>query len=206
MISHMSLFYETNLRKYYSLLDTEISKSLIYEKKYQDEILSSLDNIFSLTQKTTKEYIIYLTLNEKNYQKKIKEAEKKLNEYKNKIKEIKGKRIQKEKETIPKYKKEDMIKSITSFDKMNQAIRATTDIENVSGKILINLEDQTKGMKNTSSKILNINLNLDESKNELNEMLVKQNSDKRIIMLFGGFLSLIIFILFVFKLYKKCSK
>ena len=204
MNSHMSLFYETNLRKYYSLLDTEISKSLLYEKNHQDEIISSLDNIFSLAQKTTKEYIIYLTLNEKNYQKKIKDAEKKLNEYKSKIKEIKEKH--KEKEIIPKYKKEDMIKSITSYDKMNQAIRATTDIENMSGKILVNLDEQTKGMKNTSSKILNINLNLDESKDELNEMLIKQNSDKRIIILFGSFLSLIIFILFVFKLYKKCSK
>ena len=200
----MSLFYETNLRKYYSLLDTEISKSLLYAKNHQDEIISSLDNIFSLAQKTTKEYIIYLTLNEKNYQKKIKDAEKKLNEYKNKIKQIKEK--QKEKEIIPKYKKEDMIKSITSYDKMNQAIRATTDIENISGKILVNLDEQTKGMKNTSNKIWNINLNLDESKDELNEMLIKQNSDKRIIILFGSFLSLIIFILFVFKLYKKCSK
>jgi len=64
MMLNMNQIYEKNLNKYYSQIDTEISKILIYEKKKINEIIVSLDSIFLMTKKTTKEYKIYLTLNE----------------------------------------------------------------------------------------------------------------------------------------------
>lgn len=208
MNSNITQIYEINLRKYYSQLDTQISKSLIYEQKNQDQIIKSLDYIFDIVQKTTKDYIISLTLNEKKPTslQKIKAAEMKLKEYKNKIKEIKSK--YEGKEIIPKYKNEEIIKVVTnnsfnSLDKLNKAIRMTADIEHSSGRILINLEEQTKGMKNTSEKILNMNDNLSESKNSLNEMLSRQNNDKKLIIFTGGFLTLITILFFFFKLYKR---
>ena len=208
MNSNITQIYEINLRKYYSQLDTQISKSLIYEQKNQDEIIKSLDYIFDIVQKTTKDYIISLTLNEKKPTslQKIKAAEMKLKEYKNKIKKIKSK--YEGKEIIPKYKNEETIKVVTnnsfnSLDKLNKAIRMTADIEHSSGRILINLEEQTKGMKNTSEKILNMNDNLSESKNSLNEMLIRQNNDKKLIIFTGGFLTLITILFFFFKLYKR---
>ena len=208
MNSNITQIYEINLRKYYSQLDTQISKSLIYEQKNQDEIIKSLDYIFDIVQKTTKDYIISLTLNEKKPTslQKIKAAEMKLKEYKNKIKKIKSK--YEGKEIIPKYKNEEIIKVVTnnsfnSLDKLNKAIRMTADIEHSSGRILINLEEQTKGMKNTSEKILNMNDNLSESKNSLNEMLIRQNNDKKLIIFTGGFLTLITILFVFFKLYKR---
>ena len=89
---------------------------------------------------------------------------------------------------------------------MNNAIRMTTDIESISGNILINLGEQTKGMKNISNKILNTNGNIDESKNNLNEMISKQDEDKKMIILLGGFLSFVLLVFFLFKIYKKYSK
>jgi hypothetical protein len=208
MNSNITQIYEINLRKYYSQLDTQISKSLIYEQKNQGEIIKSLDYIFDIVQKTTKDYIISLTLNEKKPTslQKIKAAEMKLKEYKNKIKEIKSK--YEGKEIIPKYKNEEIVKVVTnnsfnSLDKLNKAIRMTADIEHSSGRILINLEEQTKGMKNTSEKILNMNDNLSESKNSLNAMLSRQNNDKKLIIFTGGFLTLITILFVFFKLYKR---
>ena len=208
MNSNITQIYEINLRKYYSQLDTQISKSLIYEQKNQGEIIKSLNNIFDNVQKTTKDYIISLTLNEKKpiSLQKIKAVELKLKEYKNKIKEIKSK--YEGKEIIPKYKNEEIIKVVTnnsfnSLDKLNKAIRMTADIEHSSGRILINLEEQTKGMKNTSEKILNMNDNLSESKNSLNEMLSRQNNDKKLIIFTGGFLTLITILFVFFKLCKR---
>ena len=208
MNSNITQIYEINLRKYYSQLDTQISKSLIYEQKNQDEIIKSLDYIFDIVQKTTKDYIISLTLNEKKPTslQKIKAVELKLKEYKNKIKEIKSK--YEGKGIISKYKNEEIIKVVTnnsfdSLDKLNKAIRMTADIEHSSGRILINLEEQTKGMKNTSEKILNMNDNLSESKNSLNAMLSRQNNDKKLIIFTGGFLTLITILFVFFKLCKR---
>ena len=79
----------------------------------------------------------------------------------------------------------------------------TADIEHSSGRILINLEEQTKGMKNTSEKILNMNDNLSESKNSLNAMLSRQNNDKKLIIFTGGFLTLITILFVFFKLCKR---
>jgi len=89
---------------------------------------------------------------------------------------------------------------------MNSAIRMTTNIESMSGNILINLEEQTKGMKNISNKISNTNGNIDESKNNLNEMIGKQDEDKKMIILLGGFLSFVLLVFLLFKIYKKYSK
>lgn len=207
----MNQIYEKNLNKYYSQLDTQLSKVLIYEKKKIHEIIVSLENIFSITKKTTKEYTIYLTLNEskKYFEPKIKCVEKKLKDYEDKIKDIKKK--YKDQEIIPIYEKEEIknnneINAVNSFEKMNNAIRMTTDIESMSGRILINLEEQTKGMKNISSKISNTNGNIDESKNNLNEMLNKQYDDKKMIILVGGFLTFILLAFFLFKIYKKYGK
>ena len=207
----MNQIYEKNLNNYYSQLDTQLSKILIYKKMKIHEIIVSLENIFSITKKTTKEYIIYLTLNEskKYYEQKIKCVEKKLKDYEDKIKDIKKK--YKDQEIIPIYEKEEIknnneINAVNSFEKMNNAIRMTTDIESMSGRILINLEEQTKGMKNISSKISNTNDNIDESKNNLNEMLSKQYDDKKMIILVGGFLTFILLAFFLFKIYKKYGK
>ena len=201
MISDMSQIYEKNLSKYYFQLDEQISKFLIYEKKYSNEIILPIDNIFSNIEKTAKDYIIFLTINGP-YQQRIKNIEKKLKEYKNKIKEIKNKN--KSTEIIPEYNKENYsIESFKSFNKMNNAIKTVIDIESMSNNVLSNLEEQTIGMKNTTDKIMNTNEVLDESKNELNEMLIKNNKDKKIIILIGGILSLLLIIIISLKLYSK---
>ena len=66
---------------------------------------------------------------------------------------------------------------------MNEAIRKTNDIENISSKIVINLENQSIEMKNSINKVNNMNEKLTESKNHLNEIINKEDKDKKIIFL-----------------------
>ena len=204
----MSQYYEKNLNKYYSQLDIYFSKILIYNKNQINDIIASLEDVFSLAKKESKDYIIYLSLNEKRQysQLKIKSIETRIKEYENKIKSIKNKN--KIIDDIPNFKEEEMsnIKIFDSFNKMNNAIRTTADIDNMSKNILTNLEGQTTGMKNTSNKILVMNGNLDESKNNLDEMLNKKNKDKKVIIFTGAVLSFILIFMFLLKLYKKFSK
>ena len=212
MNSDLVQIYEINLQKNYDLLDSQIAKSLIYEEEYLDSIISSMDNLLSITSRTTKDYIISLTLNEKNYQNssKIKKVEKNLKDYQKKVKDIKSKHKNKNKfvessEIIPKYNRDDMTQKVgyNSFNKVNYAIRVTTEIENMSGNILNDLNGQSNTMKNEAKRIGEMNDDLDASKGYLSQMINKENSDKKIIIVFGTFLFMITFCFMIYKIYQK---
>ena len=215
MNSDILQIYELNLQKNYNLLDSQIAKSQIYEEKYVQQIIDSMDNLLSITSKTTKDYIICLTLNDRkpknsqNFSAKIKKAEQNLKDYQIKIKDIKAKHPKKEedniKEIIPKYNKNDIVQRIEydSFNKMNHAIRAMTQIENMSGNILVNLNGQSNIMKNEVKKIGEINNDLGLSKSYLSQMIDRQNYDTKIIISFGLFLFMIIICILIYKIYNR---
>ena len=215
MNSDILQIYELNLQKNYDILDSQIAKSQIYEEEYLEQIFDSMDNLMSQISKTTKDYIIGLTLNDKktknsqNYSSKIKKAETNLKDYQRKIKDIKSKYKKNKKEInqeiIPKYSKEDMIQRIEydSFNKMNHAIRVSSQIENISGNILVNLNGQSNIMKNGVKKVGELNNEIDVSKSYLSQMINKQNSDKKIIILFGSFLFMIILFVLIYRIYQK---
>ena len=217
MNSDIIQIYELNLQKNYDLLESQMTKSQIYEEEYLDSIIDSMDNLLFLTSKTTKEYIIGLTLNEQqhsnsqNHDTKIKKAEKNLKDYQKKVKEIKAKHKKnqlKVKEIIPKYNKDDMIQSIenVSFNKMNHVIGISTQIENISGNILVDLNGQSNTMKNGIQKVGDMNEVLDSSKNYINKMIDRENYDKKVILIFGFFLFMITLFVFLFKIYQKFQK
>lgn len=211
MNSDILQIYEVNLQKNYDLLDSQIAKSQIYEEEYIDPIIDSMDNLLSITTKSTKDYIIGLTLNDhKNYNSsKIKKAEKNLKDYQKKVKDIKTQHIKKKsenKETIPNYNKnDDMNQKIEydSFNKMNHAIRVSTEIENISGNILVDLNGQTNVMKNSVKKVGELNSDLDTSKNYLTKMIDKEKNDKKIIVIVGFSLLMITICTLIYKLYQK---
>lgn len=214
MNSDIIQIYEINLQKNYDLLDSQIAKSQIYEEEYIDSIIDSMDNLLSTITKSTKDYIIALTLNDKgnhiynNYSLKIKKAEKNLKEYQKKIKDIKANHIKnknEKKEIIPNYNKNDMIQKVEydSFNKMNHAIRVSTEIENMCGNILVDLNGQTNIMKNSVKKVGELNTDLDTSKGYLNKMIDKEKNDKKIIVLVGFSLLMIILLTLIYKIYQK---
>ena len=217
MNSDILQIYEINLQKNYDLLDSQIAKSQIYEQEYLEKIIDSMDNLLSLTSKTTKDYIIGLTLNDKkfneshNVSSKIKKAEQNLKNYQRKIKDIKAKQIKRREdkdinnENIPKYNKTDINKKneYDSFNKMNEAIKATTQIESMSGNILVNLDGQSNVMKNEVKKLGEINNDLDVSKTYLSQMINSQDYDKKIIVFVSSFLFVITLFVFIYRIYQK---
>jgi len=207
----MEHLYEQNLKKYYSLLDTQISKIYIYSKDHLISLMIELESLFEKIKKETKKYTIFLTLQDKNKFKnelKIKEIEKKLTTYKNKIIQIKVKFEINDLTIIPHYKLDllnDNIKYDT-YNKMNEAIRKTNDIENISSKIVINLENQSIEMKNSINKVNNMNEKLTESKNHLNEIINKEDKDKKIIFFTALILLSILLFFFCYKIWHKLRK
>ena len=167
-----------------------------------------------MTSKTTKDYIIGLTLSNKNnpnfkiFSSKIKKAENNLKDYQKKIKKIKEKHKNNkiiDKEIIPKYNKDDMTQKVEydSFNKINYAIRVTTQIENMAGNILVDLNGQNNVMKNGIHKVGELNEELDTSKDYLNKMINKEKKDKKIIFLVGFFLFMITLFVFIYKVFQK---
>ena len=93
-----------------------------------------------------------------------------------------------------------------SFNKMNHAIRVSTQIENISGNILIDLTGQTNVMKNSLGKIGNMNGELESSKSYLIKMLDKEKYDKKVIILVGLFLLMITLFVLFYKIFQKFRK
>ena len=92
---------------------------------------------------------------------------------------------------------------INSFNKLQQATRSTIEMENMSGNILGDLNNQTSQMKGVSSKIGFINNDIDSSNNILSKMFSRQSRDKKIIIFFGLLLFLIFFGTLTYKVYRK---
>ena len=202
--------YESNLRKNYDLLDIQIAKSYIYEEENLTPIIESIDNLFSITTKSTRDYIIGLILSLKINlnSSKIKKAENKLKDYRKKIKDIKEKKNNNKsikKEIILNHNEINMNEK-TEYDSyigLNQAIRVSTEIENISGNILTDLNSQSNIMKNNVKKVGELNNDIDTSKRYLNKMINKENFDKKIIISVAFCLFMILLCTLLYKIYRK---
>ena len=89
--------------------------------------------------------------------------------------------------SIDDIEKVDNSQSVTvkTFNKLQLATRSTIEMENMSGNILGDLNNQSHQMKNVSSKIGLINDDIDSSNNILNKMFSRQSRDKKIIIILG---------------------
>ena len=79
-------------------------------------------------------------------------------------------------------------------------------MENMSGNILGDLNNQSSQMKNVSSKIGLINDDIDSSNTVLNKMFSRQSRDKKIIIIFGLILMLIFLGTLTYKIVTKFNK
>ena len=103
---------------------------------------------------------------------------------------------------------EDTSQSIrfNSFNKLQLATRSTIEMENMSGNILGDLNNQSSQMKNVSSKIGLINEDIDTSNGILTKMFSRQNRDKKIIIIFGVILLLAFLGTLTYKIVNKFNK
>ena len=182
-------YYENEIRKNMNEIETLNSKAEISDDKELITIVDRMGEAISNTEKQVKDYNIYNVMNN-NDQTKTNTLQRKLTDSKKRWKKLKEKikNLKKNNTMTPlSAEEEDTSASIrfNSFNKLQQATRSTIEMENMSGNILGDLNNQSSQMKNVSSKIGLINEDIDSSNNILNKMFSRQSRDKKIIIIFG---------------------
>ena len=182
-------YYENEIRKNMNEIETLTSKAEISDDKELLTIVDRMGEAISNTEKQVKDYNIYNVMNN-NDQTKTNTLQRKLTDSKKRWKKLKEKikNLKKNNTMTPlSAEEEDTSASIrfNSFNKLQQATRSTIEMENMSGNILGDLNNQSSQRKNVSSKIGLINEDIDSSNNILNKMFSRQSRDKKIIIIFG---------------------
>ena len=204
-------YYENELRKDFDKLDSLNNQAEISNDKELNSIVEQMSDAISKLEKTLKDYNIYSNLNNTSDQSKTKDIQKKLSENKKKFKKLKEKlkAIKKNNSQSNEISIEDgdddtshSIKYNT-FHKLQLATRSTIEMENMSGNILGDLNNQTNQMKGVSSKIGLINDDIDTSNSILGKMFRRQGRDKKIIIICGITLLLIFFGTLAYKIINK---
>ena len=205
-------YYENELRKDFDKLDSLNNQAEISNDKELNSIVEQMSEAISKLEKTLKDYNIYSNLNNKSDQSKTKDIQKKLSENKKKFKKLKEKlkaikknNSQSNEISINEDGDDDTSHSIkyNTFHKLQLATRSTIEMENMSGNILGDLNNQTNQMKGISSKIGLINDDIDTSNSILGKMFRRQGRDKKIIIICGITLLLIFFGTLAYKIINK---
>ena len=202
-------FYEKEIRKNMDHFETLSSKANISEDKELPIIVDQMGDAITNTEKAVKDLSIYNVMNNKDQtktntlQRQLTDNKKRWKKLKEKIKLLK--RNNSDNPNSINVETEDTSQAIriNSFNKLQQATRSTIEMENMSGNILGDLNNQTSQMKGVSSKIGLINNDIDSSNNILSKMFSRQSRDKKIIILFGLLLFLIFFGTLTYKVYRK---
>ena len=201
-------FYEKEIKKNMNHIETLQSKAEISEDKELHTIVEQMGQAITNTEKTVKDYSIYNVMNNKDQtktntiQRKLTDSKKKWKKLKEKLKLLKKINV---KNSSNEVEEEDNSQSIRlkSFNKLQQATRSTIEMENMSGNILGDLNNQSNQMKNVSSKIGFMNDDIDSSNNILNKMFSRQNRDKKMIIILGVILLFAFVGTFTYKVLNK---
>ena len=205
-------YYENELRKDFDKLDSLNNQAEISNDKELNSIVEQMSDAISKLEKTLKDYNIYSNLNNtsdqsktKDMQKKLAENKKKFKKLKEKLKAIKKNNSQSNEISINEDGDDDTSHSIkyNTFHKLQLATRSTIEMENMSGNILGDLNNQTNQMKGVSSKIGLINDDIDTSNSILGKMFRRQGRDKKIIIICGITLMLIFLGTLAYKIINK---
>ena len=202
-------YYEKEIRKNMDHLETLNSKANISEDKELPIIVDQMGDAISNTEKPVKDLSIYNVMNNKDQtktntlQRQLTDSKKRWKRLKEKIKLLKKSNSDNPNSINVDNEDTSQAIRINSFNKLQQATRSTIEMENMSGNILGDLNNQTSQMKGVSSKIGLMNNDIDSSNNILNKMFSRQSRDKKIIILFGLLLFLIFFGTLSYKVYRK---
>ena len=209
MSSDILIMREKTIKKNIENIETQLNKGEICDIHSLKEIIEIVNHKISETEKELKLINIELTMNNiKNNDFNSNEFSQKLKELKKRLRKIEKKfnnNIDNIKDNIDQD--DETAKSIPykSFKKLQIATRASIEMENMTGNILGNLNDQSNQMKGVTSKLGLMNNDIDSSSGILTRMIGRENTDKKIIILVGVFLSLCIISILIYKLINKFS-
>ena len=198
---------EKTIKKNLEIIETQLNKGEIGDYNKLKEVIDIVNHKITETEKEIKSINIELTTNNiKNNNLSTKESSQKLEKLKKQFRKLEKKlnnNSDNNKDIIDQD--DERVKSIpyNSFKKLQLATRSTIEMENLTGNILGNLNNQTTQMKGVTSKIGMMNNDIDSSTGVIMKMIGRGNRDKKIIILFGLLLFVIIVGVLIYKLVNK---
>ena len=209
MASEILLMREKTIKKNIENIETQLNNGEIGDINSLKDIIDYASHKISESEKELKLINIEITTNNiKNNNFNVSECSQKLKELKKRLRKIEKKfnnNIDNIKDNIDQD--DETAKSIQykSFKKLQIATRSTIEMEDMTGNILGNLNNQSNQMKGVTSKLGLMNSDIDSSSGILTKMIGRGNRDKKIIILFGLFLCICILALLIYKLINKFS-
>ena len=198
---------EKTIKKNIENIETQLNKGEICDIHALKDIIDFANNKITESEKELKLINIELTTNniENNYFN-PNECTQKLKELKKRLRKLE-KKFNNSNDTIKDNIDQDdeTAKSIPykSFKKLQLATRSTIEMENMTGNILGNLNNQSNQMKGVTNKLGLMNSDIDSSSGILTKMIGRGNRDKKIIILVGLFLCVCIVALLLYKIINK---
>ena len=198
----VSQLHENEINKNFDKLESLVAKSSICEENYLLELSKQMDQLLKDTEKRIKNYQISTDYSNSS---KIKEIQNKFYKYKSKYRSINNK-IKNNKDLNGDYgfynNRDDPTQGLTSnsFNKIQLATRNTIEMENMTGNILGDLNNQTEMMKGVKTKLSGMDTELNTSNNLLGSIIGKQNDDMKVIIIVGSILFLIIICFLIYKI------
>ncbi len=200
-MSYDIAIYEAEIRKNFDKLESLISKSKICEENYLPEVVSQIDQLLKDTQKRIKNYQISTEYSNSST---AKEFQNKYQIYKNKYRDLnsKIKNLNLNGDYGFYNNRDDPTQGLTSnsFNKIQLATRNTIEMENMTGNILGDLNNQTEIMKGVKTKLSGMDTDLNTSNSLLGSIIGRQNDDMKIIIIVGSILCLITLCFLIFKI------
>ncbi len=209
MSSEILKMREKTIKKNLEMIENQLNKGEIGDYNSLKDVIELVNHKIGETEKEIKLINIELTTNNiKNNSFNSKESTQKLEKLKKQFRKLEKKLNNNSdinKENIDQD--DETAKSIpyNSFKKLQLATRSTIEMENMSGDILGNLNNQSTQMKGVTSKIGLMNNEIDSSTGIVMKMIGRTNRDKKIIILFGLLLFMIIVGVLIYKLVNKFS-
>ena len=209
MSSEILKMREKTIKKNLEMIENQLNKGEIGDYSRLKDIIELVNHKIGETEKEIKLINIELTTNNiKNNSFNSKESTQKLEKLKKQFRKLEKKLNNNSdinKENIDQD--DETAKSIpyNSFKKLQLATRSTIEMESMTGDILGNLNNQTTQMKGVTSKIGLMNNEIDSSTGIVMKMIGRTNRDKKIIILFGLLLFVIIVGVLIYKLVNKFS-
>ena len=86
---------------------------------------------------------------------------------------------------------------------MQEVQRVLISTEDIGNNIMVDMDGQTKGMKNVSGKLKHINKDIDESNNVIGSMKFRKNNNKKMISTFVIILLVLLIGVIAYRVLKK---
>ena len=207
MSSDILKMREKTIKKNLDIIESQLNKGEIGDYSRLKNIIESVNHKITETEKEIKLINIEITMNVvKDNSFNMKEITQKLEKLKKQYRKLDKKlnnNTDNRKDSIDQD--DETAKSIpyNSFKKLQLATRSTIEMESMTGNILGNLNNQSNQMKGVTSKIGLMNNEIDTSTGIVMKMIGRTNRDKKIIIIFGLLLCMIILGVLIYKLVNR---